>query len=64
VLDEAYVPFLSAFGAAWDDHGCAWSVNPRGMLWPEMGCGVRQLGQRKWGPAAAARRPVVVIAAS
>jgi hypothetical protein len=28
-LDEAYVPFLGAFGAAWDDAVLArWSANP------------------------------------
>jgi hypothetical protein len=35
-LDEAYVPFFGAFGAAWDDAMAArWSANPLGMLWPE-----------------------------
>jgi hypothetical protein len=35
-LDEAYVPFFGAFGAAWDDAMVArWSANPLGMLWPE-----------------------------
>ena len=37
VLDEVYVPFFGALGAAWDDAMVArWSVNPVGMLWPEM----------------------------
>jgi hypothetical protein len=36
-LDEAYVPFFGAFGAAWDDAMVArWSPNPLGMLWPEL----------------------------
>jgi hypothetical protein len=36
-LDEAYLPFFGAFGAAWDDAMVArWSVNPLGMLWREM----------------------------
>jgi len=31
-LDEAYVPFLGAFGAAWDDAmGVRWSSNPLAM---------------------------------
>ena len=35
-LDEAYVPFFGAFGAAWDDAMVAcWSASPLGMLWPE-----------------------------
>jgi hypothetical protein len=37
VLNEAYVPFFGAFGAAWDDAMVArWSADPLGMLWPEM----------------------------
>ena len=40
-LDEAYVPFFGAFGAAWDDAMVArWSANPLGMLWPEMDAAV------------------------
>ena len=36
-LDEAYVPFFGAFGAAWDDAMVArWSANPLGMLWPDV----------------------------
>jgi hypothetical protein len=36
-LDEAYVPFFGAFGAAWDDSMVLrWSANPLGILWPEM----------------------------
>jgi hypothetical protein len=35
-LDEAYVPFFGAFGAARDDSMVTrWSANPFGMLWPE-----------------------------
>jgi hypothetical protein len=31
------VPFLGAFGTAWNDAMVArWRVNPLGMLWPEM----------------------------
>jgi hypothetical protein len=31
------VPFLGAFGAAWDDGMVArWSANPLDMIWPEM----------------------------
>ena len=37
LIDEVYVPFFGALGAAWDDAMVArWSVNPVGMLWPEM----------------------------
>lgn len=32
-LDEAYVPFIGAFGAAWDNAMVArWSADPLGML--------------------------------
>jgi hypothetical protein len=62
-LDEAYVPFLGAFGVAWDDTMVArWSANPLGMLWSEMDAsfvGFRGRG----GPPTVARRPLVVIAA-
>jgi hypothetical protein len=35
IVDEAYVPFFGAFGAAWDDAMVVrWSANPLGMLWP------------------------------
>jgi hypothetical protein len=55
------VPFFGAFGTAWDDAMVArWSVNPLGMLWPEMDAALAPAG---YGPPAAARRPVVVIVA-
>ncbi len=61
-LDEAHVPFLGAFGAAWDDAMVArWSANPLGMLWPEMDVVLVTSGDG--GPPAAPRRPVVIIAA-
>jgi hypothetical protein len=61
-LDEAYVPFFGAFGAAWDDAMVArWSANPLGKLWPEMHAAFVSSGDG--GPPAAPRRPVVVIAA-
>ena len=45
-MDEAYVPFFGAFGAAWGDAMVArWSANPLGMLWPEMGYRVRGGGR-------------------
>ena len=64
-LDEAYVPFFGAFGAAWDDAMVArWSANPLGMLWPEMDAAfVAGGGGGGGGPPAAVRRPVVVIGA-
>jgi hypothetical protein len=35
-LDERYVPFFGAVGAAWDDTRVArWSANPVGTFWPE-----------------------------
>jgi hypothetical protein len=62
-LDEAYVPFFGAFGAAWDDALVArWSANPLGMLWPEADAVF--LADGGGGSLAAIRRPVVVIAAS
>jgi hypothetical protein len=46
-MDEAYVPFFGAFGAAWGDAMVArWSANPLGMLWPEMGYRVRGGGRQ------------------
>ena len=64
-LDEAYVPFFGAFGAAWDDAMVArWSAEPLGMLWPERDAAFVALGGNDGGsPPAAARRPVVIIAA-
>jgi hypothetical protein len=63
-LDEAYVPFFGAFGAAWDDAMVArWSANPLGILWPEMDAAFVTSGGGNGGPPAAARRPVVIIAA-
>jgi hypothetical protein len=57
-LDEAYVPFFGAFGAAWDDAMVAgWSANPLGMLWPERDAAFVTTGGG--GSPAAARRPVV-----
>jgi len=65
-LDEAYVPFFGAFGAAWDDAMVArWSANPLGMLWPEMEVAFVASGANAGGsPPATARRPVAVVAAS
>jgi hypothetical protein len=61
-LDEAYVPFFGAFGAAWDDAMAArWSANPLGMLWPEMDATFVASGGGNGGPPAAAQRPVVVV---
>jgi hypothetical protein len=52
-LDEAYVPFFGAFGAAWDDAMVArWSADPLGRLWSE----------RDAAPAVG-RRPMVLILA-
>jgi hypothetical protein len=62
-LNEAYVPFFGAFGAAWDETMVArWSANRLGMLWPEMDAAFG--GNGDGSPPAAARRPVVIIAAS
>jgi hypothetical protein len=62
-LDEAYVPFFGAFGAAGDDAMVArWSVNPLGMLWPDVHAGFVGSGGGG-GPPAGARPPVVIIAA-
>jgi hypothetical protein len=53
-LDEAYVPFFGAFGAARDDAMVArWSADPLGMLWPEMDTA---LLTRRRPPAAAGGR--------
>ena len=63
-LDEAYVPFFGAFGAAWDDAMVArWSGNPLGMLWSERDAAAVLGDGDGRGPPAAARRPVVIIAA-
>ena len=60
-LDEVNVPFLGAFGAAWDDAMVArWSANPVGMLWPEMDAVF--VGNGSGSKPATARRPVVIIA--
>ena len=65
-LDDAYVPFFGAFGAAWDGAMVArWSANPLAMLWPEMDAAlVVSGGGGNGSPPAAVRRPVVVIAAA
>ena len=65
VLDEAYVPFLGAFGAAWDDAMVArWSANPLGMLWPELDAALVTSGGNGGGdPPAVARRLLVIVAA-
>ena len=63
-LDGAYVPFFSAFSAAWDDAMVArWSASPLGMLWPEMDA-VLIASSGGGGPPAAPRRTVVVVAGS
>jgi hypothetical protein len=63
-LDEAYVHFLGAFGAAWDDAMVArCSANPLGMLWPDMDAASVTSGNGG-NPPIAARRPVVIITAS
>jgi hypothetical protein len=57
-LDEAYVPFFGAFGAAWDDAMVAhWSANPFGMLWLETDAAFVTSGGENRAPRAAARRP-------
>jgi hypothetical protein len=62
-LEGAYVPFFSAFSAAWDDAMVArWSANPLGMLWPEMDAAFVATGGGSGGPPAAARRPVLAVA--
>lgn len=62
-FDEAYVPFLGAAGAAWDDAMVARrSASPLGTLWPEW---MRRSSRRVVAarrPPAAARRPLIVIA--
>ena len=40
-----------------------WSANPLGMLWPEGDVGFISAGGSGGGPATAARRPMVIIAA-
>ena len=51
-LDEAYVPFFGAFGAAWDDAMVArWSANPARHAVAGDGCGVRGGGRWWRGPA-------------
>ena len=63
-LDEAYVPFFGAFGAAWGEAMVGrWSVNPLGMLWPEMDAVFLASGGNG-GPPATAQRPVVLILAA
>jgi hypothetical protein len=52
-LDEAYVPFFGAFGAAWDDAMVArWSANPLGMLWLGRDAAVMSAGggHHRWKP--------------
>ena len=52
-LDEAYVPFFGAFGAAWDDAMVArWNANPVGMLWPERDAAFMSAGggHHRWKP--------------
>ena len=62
-LDEAYVPFFGAFGAAWDDGMVArWSANPLGMLWPEMDAALVSGEDGGGGPPAAVWRSVLTIA--
>ncbi|MDH3770984.1 MAG: hypothetical protein OET79_08370 [Nitrospirota bacterium] len=62
-LDEAYVPFFGAFGAAWNDAMVAHcSASPLGMLWPEMDAVFLASGGNG-GPPATAQRPVVLILA-
>jgi hypothetical protein len=64
VLDESYVSFFRASGAAWDDGMVGrWSANPLGMLWPEMDA-VLIASTGGGGPPAAPRRTVVVVAGS
>jgi hypothetical protein len=63
-LDEAYVPFFGAFGAAWDDGMVAhWSANPLGILWPETDAVFVASGSAKGGSGAAYlhRRRVVIV---
>ena len=56
------VPFFAAFGVAWDDAMVArWSANPLGMLWPQTEAAFVTTGGGR--SPAAARRPVVTIAA-
>ena len=58
------MPFLGAFGAAWDDAMVArWSANPLGMLWPEMNAAFVTSGGGNGAPPAAVQRPAVTIAA-
>jgi len=60
-LDETYVPFFGAFGAARNDVIAArWSANPLGMLWPEMDAAF----VRPRGAPTVAVRPVAIIAGS
>jgi hypothetical protein len=62
-LDEAYVPFFGAFGAAWDDAMVATAAPVRwGCLWPEMDAVFLASGGNG-GPPATAQRPVVLILA-
>jgi hypothetical protein len=58
-LDEAYVPFFGALGAAWDDAMVArWSADPLAVLWPELD---PAFGGN--GDGSPPGRPVVIIAA-
>jgi len=62
-LDEAYVPFFGAFGAAWDDAMVArWSAHPLGILWLEMDAVFVSSGGNGDGPPDATRRPVMIVA--
>ena len=61
-LDEAYVPFFGAFGAAWDHAMVAHrSANPLGVLWPEINAAFMSSGGNGGAPLATATRPVVLI---
>ena len=63
-LDEAYVPFFGAFGAAWmTPWSPATSFNPLGMLWPEMDDAFVTSGGENGGPTTVARHSVLIIGA-
>ena len=63
-LDQAYVKYFGAFGAAWDGAMVVrWSADPLGMLWPEMDTAFVTSIDGNGGTPAAARRPVVIVAA-
>jgi hypothetical protein len=58
------VPFFGVSGAAWDDGMVArLSANPLGMLWPEVDAAFVTSSGYGGAPPAAARRPVVIVAA-